>query len=88
VYLARAPKSNALYVAYGRAREDVATNAAEPEPLHLRNATTGLMKGLGYGQGYRYAHDDPAATREMTCLPPGLAGRRYFEREAERGRGG
>ena len=82
VYLARAPKSNALYVAYAAAREDVATTANEPVPLHLRNAPTGLMKALGHGQGYRYAHDDPAAREEMTCLPPGLSKRRYFAPEA------
>ena len=78
VYLARAPKSNAVYAAYGRAREDVERTAAEPVPLHLRNAPTALMKEHGYGKGYRYAHDDPAAAREMTCLPPGLADRDYF----------
>ncbi|MEM7306830.1 MAG: replication-associated recombination protein A [Planctomycetota bacterium] len=78
-YLARAPKSNAVYVAYNRAREDVETTQAEPVPLHLRNAPTALMKGLGYGKGYRYAHDDPDAAEEMTCLPPGLEGRRYLE---------
>jgi len=80
VYLARAPKSNALYVAHGAALADVERTSAEPVPLHLRNAPTALMKGLGHGRGYRYAHDDPAAREEMTCLPPGLAGRRYFER--------
>jgi len=79
VYLARAPKSNAVYVAYGQAQADVAQTSNEPVPLHLRNASTSLMKGLGYGKGYRYAHDDPAAREEMDCLPPGLAGRRYFE---------
>jgi putative ATPase len=79
VYLARAPKSNALYVAYGRAREDVQSSANEPVPLHLRNAVTGLMKEVGYGAGYRYVHDDPAAKDEMGCLPPGLEGRRYFD---------
>ena len=77
-YLARAPKSNAVYKAYGAAREDVEHTAAEPVPLHLRNAPTGLMKAAGYGKGYRYAHDDPAAAEEMECLPPGLAGRRYL----------
>ncbi len=81
VYLARAPKSNALYKAYGAACQDVETTAAEPVPKHLRNATTGLMREVGYGQGYRYAHDDPAATEEMTCLPPSLADRRYFPRD-------
>jgi putative ATPase len=83
VYLARAPKSNALYAAYGEAQRDVEDSAAEPVPLHLRNAPTALMKGLGYGAGYRYVHDDPAARDEMECLPPCLAGRRYF-REPDR----
>ena len=80
VYLARAPKSNAVYVAYDAARADVERTSNEPVPLHLRNAATALMKGQGYGKGYRYAHDDPAASAEMTCLPPGMLGRRYFER--------
>ena len=79
VYLARAPKSNAVYVAYDAARADVERTSNEPVPLHLRNAVTALMKGVGYGEGYRYAHDDPAAKEEMTCLPPGLLGRRYFD---------
>ncbi|MEW6073539.1 MAG: replication-associated recombination protein A [Planctomycetota bacterium] len=79
VYLARAPKSNALYRAYGRAREDVERSSAEPVPLHLRNAPTRLMKEEGYGAGYRYVHDDPAARDEMTCLPPSLLGRRYLD---------
>jgi len=89
VYLARAPKSNALYVGYGLAREDVQRTSAEPVPLHLRNAVTGLMKAQGYGKGYRYAHDDPAAREEMTCLPPGLADRRYLRdgQEPRDGRG-
>jgi putative ATPase len=81
VYLARAPKSNAVYIAYDEARADVERTSNEPVPLHLRNAVTALMKGIGYGKGYRYAHDDPAATEEMTCLPPGLSGRRYFEED-------
>jgi putative ATPase len=80
VYLARAKKSNAEYVALGRAEDDVERTAAQPVPLHLRNATTELMKRAGYGHGYRYAHDDPKATEEMTCLPPDLAGRDYFDR--------
>jgi putative ATPase len=79
VYLARAPKSNALYVGLGKAEEDVEKTAAEPVPLHLRNATTALMRDVGYGKGYRYAHDDPKAKEEMTCLPPSLEGRRYIE---------
>ncbi len=85
VYLARARKSNALYVALGKAERDVAATAAEPVPLHLRNASTRLMKDLGYGEGYRYAHDDPDAAREMSCLPPSLAGRRYFKPRPGRG---
>jgi len=79
VYLAQAKKSNALYVAAGKAVEDVERTAAEPVPKHLRNAVTALMRGVGYGEGYRYAHDDPAAVEEMECLPPSLEGRRYFE---------
>lgn len=78
VLLARAPKSNAIYKAYGQARQDVQETSNEPVPLHLCNAPTGLMKALGYGEGYRYAHDDPAAAEEMSCLPPGMAERRYF----------
>ncbi len=81
VHLARAPKSNALYTGYARAREDVERSAADPVPLHLRNASTALMKDVGYGKGYRYAHDDPEAREEMTCLPPSLADRRYFAKE-------
>lgn len=79
VYLARAKKSNALYKAHGKAVQDVEQTAAEPVPLHLRNASTALMKEAGYGKGYRYAHDDPDAANEMTCLPPSLEGRRYFK---------
>jgi putative ATPase len=78
VYLARARKSNAVYVAHKAAIDDVQRTAAEPVPLHLRNAPTALMKAAGYGSGYRYAHDDPKAKDEMTCLPPSLLGRRYF----------
>jgi len=78
VYLARARKSNSVYLALQEAEADVERSAAEPVPLHLRNAPTSLMKEAGYGAGYRYVHDDPAAAREMVCLPPGLAGKRYF----------
>jgi putative ATPase len=78
VYLARAPKSNALYRAEEAAARDVEERPAEPVPKHLRNAPTPLMREQGYGKGYRYVHDDPAARQEMTCLPPGLAGRKYF----------
>ncbi|HTF88345.1 MAG TPA: replication-associated recombination protein A [Planctomycetota bacterium] len=79
VYLARTKKSNAVYVAYGKAVEDVERTMAEPVPLHLRNAPTKLMKQAGYGAGYRYAPDDPDAVKEMVCLPPSLADRRYFK---------
>ena len=78
VYLARTKKSNALYKALGEAEADVERTVAEPVPLHLRNASTELMKNAGYGEGYRYAHDDPDAVSEMTCLPPSLEGKRYF----------
>ena len=57
VYLALAPKSNAVYTAFGEVQQDVATTSADPVPLHLRNAPTGLMKAIGYGKGYQYAHD-------------------------------
>ena len=77
-YLATAPKSNAVYLAYSRAASDAHEQAAEPVPLHLRNAPTRLMKALDYGKGYRYAHDDPDAVTGMDCLPPALAGRRYY----------
>ncbi|MDF1798118.1 MAG: replication-associated recombination protein A [Planctomycetota bacterium] len=81
VYLARAPKDNSAYVAYSLARADVEKEGAGPVPLHLRNASTNLMKEAGYGKGYRYAHDDPAAKDEMTCMPDELIGRDYFDGE-------
>ena len=81
VYLARAPKSNAVTRAYGAAAADAAETAREPVPLHLRNAVTPLMKQVGYGAGYRYVHDDPDAKDEMDCLPESLRGRKYFENE-------
>ena len=77
-YLATAPKSNAVYTAYNRAAADAHEQAAEPVPLHLRNAPTRLMKDQGYGRGYAYAHDDPDGVTGMDCLPPALAGRRYY----------
>ncbi len=78
VYLALAPKSNALYTAYGAVQQDVERTVAEPVPLHLRNAPTGLMKGLGYGTGYQYAHDLDAKVADMQCLPDNLKNRRYY----------
>ncbi len=78
VYLSVAPKSNALYTAYGAVRQDVEQTAAEPVPLHLRNAPTGLMKGLGYGQGYQYAHDVENKVADMECLPESLRDRSYY----------
>jgi putative ATPase len=78
VYLAAAPKSNALYRAYGEAARDALETRADPVPLHIRNAPTGLMKTLGYGKGYRYAHDEAEGVAAMECLPDGLRGRRYY----------
>jgi len=79
VYLALAPKSNALYTAYSDVQQDVERTAAEPVPLHLRNAPTGLMKNLGYGQGYQYAHDLESKVADMQCLPDNLKDRRYYQ---------
>ncbi|MGH2604126.1 MAG: replication-associated recombination protein A, partial [Dehalococcoidia bacterium] len=80
VYLALAPKSDSIKVARGRLAEDIETTRADPVPLHLRNAVTGLMRQLGYGKGYRYAHDRPEHfDPEETFLPPSLLGRRYYE---------
>ncbi len=78
VYLSLAPKSNAIYRAYGDARQDVRETRNEPVPLHLRNAVTGLMRGLGYGLGYQYAHDAEDAVTSQTNLPESLAGRQYY----------
>ena len=79
VYLATAPKSNAIYRAYNQATSDTQTLTSEPVPLHLRNAPTHLMKSLGYGTGYVYAHDEPEAIADMNCLPPSLLGRQYYK---------
>jgi putative ATPase len=78
VYLALAPKSNAVYTAYGAVQADIEATAAEPVPLHLRNAPTKLMKSLDYGKGYEYAHDVEGKVADMECLPPSLANRRYY----------
>ena len=78
VYLAVAPKSNALYIAYSTVQQDVERTAAEPVPLHLRNAPTQLMKGLGYARGYQYAHDLENKVANMQCLPDNLREREYY----------
>jgi putative ATPase len=78
VYLALAPKSNAVYTAYGTVLGDIETTAAEPVPLHLRNAPTKLMKSLDYGKDYQYAHNVEGRVADMECLPPSLADRRYY----------
>ena len=81
IYLAQAPKSNAVKNAYHAASADAEETAREPVPLHLRNAVTPLMRKAGYGEGYRYVHNDPEAKEEMECLPERLRGRKYFESE-------
>jgi putative ATPase len=78
VYLALAPKSNAVYTAYAEALADIESRSAEPVPLHLRNAPTRLMKELDYGKDYQYAHDIEGKVAQMECLPPSLADRRYY----------
>jgi ATPase related to the helicase subunit of the Holliday junction resolvase len=88
VYIAQAPKSNAIYTGYGEARREVREGDNPPVPLQIRNAPTSLMKELGYGKDYDYAHDHAEQTAAMECLPDSLAGRRFYEpkpigREAE-----
>jgi len=78
VYLSLAPKSNALLIAYGAVEEDLGRTIAEPVPLHLRNAVTGLMGHLGYGQGYQYAHSAEEKVTDMKCLPQSLLGHTYY----------
>jgi putative ATPase len=85
IYLALAPKSNAVYRAYLDAAEAAMKETAEPVPLHLRNAPTRLMKQLEYGKGYKYAHDEPEGVAEMECLPPAHRGRQFYKPTA-RGR--
>jgi putative ATPase len=84
IYLATAPKSNAVYTAYNAAAADAHAEAADPVPLHLRNAPTRLMKQLDYGKGYQYAHEERDAIADMECLPASLAGRKYY-RPTDRG---
>ena len=88
VYLCVAPKSNALYTAYGAVQQDVEQTAAEPVPLHLRNAPTSLMKGLGYGKGYQYAHDVEEKVADMQCLPESLRDRVYYHPQTKASRSG
>ncbi len=91
IYLATAPKSNAVYEAYNQAADDAHRGVAEPVPLHLRNAPTKLMKDLDYAKGYKYAHAEADGVADMSCLPPSLEGRTYynptdrgFEKEVKR----
>jgi len=83
VYLALAPKSNAVYTAYGAVLGDIESRPAEPVPLHLRNAPTKLMRELEYGKGYQYAHDVEGKVADMQCLPASLAGKRYYHPTSE-----
>jgi putative ATPase len=78
IYLAAAPKSNSVYAAYNEVSEDVVQTRNDPVPLHIRNAPTRLMKGMGYGKGYQYSHDVEGKVADMDCLPDSLKGRRYF----------
>ncbi|MCX8126468.1 MAG: replication-associated recombination protein A, partial [Dehalococcoidia bacterium] len=79
VYLATAPKSNSLYTAYSRVQQDVKTSRNEPVPLHLRNPVTKLMREMGYGKGYKYAHDYPGHFVEQDNLPRAMKGRHYYQ---------
>ena len=80
IYCATAPKSNAVYLAYGEAADAAKTDVAEPVPLHLRNAPTKLMKALDYGKGYKYAHSEAEGiAADMACLPPAHKDRRFYE---------
>jgi putative ATPase len=83
VYLSLAPKSNAVYTAFGEVAEDLRKTEADPVPLHLRNAVTGLMKNIGYGEGYKYAHNFDEKVTDMSCLPDNLAGRVYYKPTSE-----
>src|SRR3989304_3606752 len=78
VYLATAPKSNSIYSAYGKVKEDIKKSRNEPVPLHLRNPVTSLMKETGYGKGYKYAHDYPGHFVKQAHLPASLNGKRYY----------
>jgi len=84
IYMATAPKSNAVYVAYNEAAEDALQQIADPVPLHIRNAPTPLMKELNYGKGYKYAHNEADGIADMDCLPESLQGKKYY-RPTDRG---
>ena len=88
VYMSLAPKSNALYTAYGSAKRDAVNMLAEPVPLVIRNAPTKLMKELEYGKGYQYAHDTADKLTDMQCLPDSLLGREYYRPTEEGVEGG
>src|SRR5882724_10459842 len=79
VYLSLAPKSNAVYTAYGDVMDDVHRTEADPVPLHLRNAATPLMENIGYGKGYKYAHNFEEKVTNMSCLPENLSGRSWYK---------
>ncbi len=79
LYLATAPKSNSVYTAFGEVREAVETTRTEPVPLHLRNPVTRLMREVGYGAGYQYAHSLPEGVAPMECLPKSLQGKTYYQ---------
>ena len=79
LYLATAPKSNAVYVAYNEAADAAKNDFAAPVPLHIRNAPTKLMQQLDYGKGYKYSHDEPDAVANMECLPENLKGRQFYK---------
>jgi putative ATPase len=79
VYLASAPKSNRVYAAFQAVTKDVEISPHEPVPLHIRNAVTPLMKEIGYGKDYQYAHDSTSSTTDMETFPERLKGRKYYE---------
>ena len=83
VYLSLAPKSNALYMAYEEAKQDALTQLSEPVPLHIRNGVTKLMREIGYGKGYQYAHDAEDKLTDMRCLPDSLLGKTYYRPTAQ-----
>ena len=83
IYMSLAPKSNAMETAYNSAKEDALTQLAEPVPLNIRNAPTSLMKDLGYGKGYKYAHDFEEKITSMQCLPDSLLGKEYYHPTAQ-----